>query len=70
MKSRLELFLIGVILGMFTSIVGPIIFNHFYFSKLDAKGIEYHFIDKRASIWGGIFGTAITAVIILSIFGI
>lgn len=67
MIERWKLFLIGVILGLFTSIIGPIIFNIFYFKKLDKEGIEYYFPEKRVSIWGGIFGTAITAVILLSI---
>lgn len=67
MMERWKLFVIGIVLGLFTSVIGPIIFNVFYFKKLDKEGVEYHFIDKRASVWGGIFGTAITAAILLSI---
>lgn len=67
MMERWKLFVIGIVLGLFTSVVGPIVFNYFYFKKLDKKGVEYYFMDKGASVWGGIFGTAITATILLSI---
>lgn len=70
MELRLKLWLIGLGLGLFSSIIGAIVFNYFYFRHLDAKGIEYHFIDRRASIWGALFGTAITAVVVLSITGV
>lgn len=70
MYSRLQLWIIGLGLGLFSSIIGAIVFNYFYFRRLDSEGIEYHYIDKRASIWGALFGTAITAVIVLSITGV
>ena len=70
MYSRLQLWLIGLGLGLFSSIIGALVFNYFYFRHLDKEGIEYHFIDKRASIWGALFGTAITAVVVLSITGV
>lgn len=70
MYSRLELFGIGFALGVFTSIIGPLVFNHFYFGKLDKEKVEYNFIDKRASVWGGIFGTVFTAVIVSLVFNL
>lgn len=69
MYSRGKLWLIGLLLGTVTSFIGAFVFNYFYFRHLDKEGIEYHFIDKRASIWGALFGTAITAVVVLSITG-
>ena len=70
MEPRLKLWLIGLGLGLFSSVIGAFVFNYFYFRHLDKEGIEYHFIDKRASIWGALFGTAITAVVVLSITGV
>lgn len=66
MKSRLELFLIGLMLGIIVPVIGPILFNIVYFNTLNKKGIEYHFTDKYAAIWGGIFGAAFVAVVLLS----
>lgn len=70
MEPRLKLWLIGLGLGLFSSVIGALVFNYFYFRHLDKEGIEYYFIDKRAAIWGAIFGTAITAVVVLSITGV
>lgn len=70
MYSRIELLGIGFALGVFTSIIGPLVFNHYYFGKLDKEQVEYHFTEKYASIWGGVFGTVFTAVIVSLVFNL
>lgn len=70
MFSRSKLWLIGLMLGMFTSFIGALVFNHYYFGKLDAEGVKYITMDKAATIWGSLFGTALTALIVLLATGI
>ncbi len=69
MYSREKLWLIGLMLGMFTSFIGALVFNRYYFGKLDTEGVEYITMDKASVIWGSLFGTAVTTAIILLAIG-
>lgn len=63
--DRGKLWLAGFVLGLVTSFVGALVFNYFFFRKLDKEGIEYIVMDKAATVWGSLFGTAVTALVVL-----
>lgn len=65
MLTREQLMYVGFVLGLFTSVIGAFVFNYFYFRKLDEKDYAYTKYEKWSTIAGSIFGTAVTAAVVL-----
>ena len=65
MFNRTKLFLIGLVLGLFTTVIGAGVFDWVYFK--DKKKADK--FDVATPIVGGVIGTAITlAVLFLTVW--